>query len=294
MSENALIVWDLAGGREVRRFTARGRVGLVRFLPDGRRAAVAVGNDVEVWDTADGRVTGVLHGPDEPIRRLDLSPDGRRLAYESDAGTAGVWDVESGAEVYRLRLSEERESYRSVAFSPDGRALACGMARWPVTQVRVLDAKTGKPFATGEPIAAGDAAARSEADGDAGVMDVLKGLDEGPPRNLAYAPDSRRLIGHDLDSWCVWDVWRGEVVVRGGRKAGVASIRHVAFLPDGRRAVAACFKGLYLIDAETGKVLSKAVGRLACAEAFALSPDGRYALTGTKGEYPVRLWRMPD
>ena len=86
----------------------------------------------------------------------------------------------------------------------------------------------------------------------------------------------------------------GEVVVRGGRKAGVDSIRHVAFLPDGRRAVAACFKGLYLIDAETGKALSKAVGRLACAEAFALSPDGRHALTGGKGEYPVRLWRMPE
>src|SRR5262249_6648375 len=60
----------------------------VVFNPDGSRLASAAGNAVQVWDAATGQaiITPLRHGG--LVRRIQFSPDGRKLLTASEDGIA--------------------------------------------------------------------------------------------------------------------------------------------------------------------------------------------------------------
>src|SRR5262249_19674431 len=83
-------LWDAASGKE--------------------RATLAVGTEAEE-DRAQFRTTTVSH--------LTLSPDGKLLAAVRADESVRLWELPAGKEARSLRGS-------CVAFSPDGRLIACG------------------------------------------------------------------------------------------------------------------------------------------------------------------------
>jgi WD40 repeat protein len=110
----------------------------VAFSPNGKRLAAALGSsqdaadpgEVKIWDAADGREVHTLKGHSQAVWSVAFSPDGTRLVtcscipFGNGSGEGGeikIWDALTGQELLTLRC----EQCIGVAFSPDGRRLAC-------------------------------------------------------------------------------------------------------------------------------------------------------------------------
>jgi WD40 repeat protein len=288
-------VWDSRRGQEVLVLTAhehrpytldRGEVRGVAYRPDGRRLA-SVGGDrtVQVWDTITGRKLFSLHGHKGLVGCVAYSPDGRHLAAgcgwtvgpqgKPVPGEVRVWEADTGREL--LALEGHTFGVSGVAFSPDGRLLACcgaaGFGKLP-GEVKVWDRRTGRQLR-----------ALHARDG------VLTGV--------AFSPDGRHLAcgGGGLNGKPgevkVWDAGTGrEVLTLKGHATAVAS---VAYSPDGRRLAAGGDKTVRVWDARTGEELLTLPGHSGYVGSVAFSPDGqRLASAGTTQQLDeraeVRVW----
>ncbi len=73
-------LWDLATGREIRKFEGHAdAVGSVAFSPDGRTALSGSWDDhtVRLWDLATGREIRKLEGHSNGVTSVAFSPDGK-------------------------------------------------------------------------------------------------------------------------------------------------------------------------------------------------------------------------
>jgi RNA polymerase sigma factor (sigma-70 family) len=205
----AIHLFDLQAGKEIRQFGSKGGGYPVGFTSDGR---VLVANEVDqnrlaFWDTATGKLTRHLDLKKEPrggVNRVAVSADGKSLVLEmvvtvppppaikTDRGGSldfryywcGV-DLKTGKQRWR---TDQVVHTDSLAISPDGKVVACGM---PGTiQLR---------------------------NGDTGAL--LRVLESGSKEwrvwhrqagALAFTSDGRRLIAGDHHANVfVWDVATG-------------------------------------------------------------------------------------
>ena len=152
----AVVVWDLATGKELFRKLTDEPAMAACFDPAGRVVAAggsSVGGWVVGWDAATGQEVLSLRGHTRPILALAFGPNGR-LATGGGDRIVKVWDLETGREV--LSLDGFARELSHVGFTPDGRDLvACtglnlfgalaaagGLATdWPPAEVRVYRGK---------------------------------------------------------------------------------------------------------------------------------------------------------
>ncbi|MGH2770768.1 MAG: WD40 repeat domain-containing protein, partial [Actinomycetota bacterium] len=149
LSADAVIVWETATGKELRRLPDTGDgtgVSEVTFSPDGRHIAT----DAGVWVATSGRkVLSLRVEPGIPesggvsiitaVNSVAFSPDGRRLA------TAGVEATPAIRELDLPPASGHTARVYEVAFSPDGARLATASVDGTA---RVWDASSGKELLT--------------------------------------------------------------------------------------------------------------------------------------------------
>ena len=128
-----ITVCDAESGRVVRRLSKgpvnRSKEGQfqdnpLRFSPDGRHIAAAIGSMVMIWDALTGQEVLTLRGHRGSITAMAYSPDGRRLvtsAFPEAESTVKVWDLYNGAVVMNLRhFGGGSNGVLDVAYSPDG------------------------------------------------------------------------------------------------------------------------------------------------------------------------------
>lgn len=94
--ESGKVIWQVAPGGDVTgRFYFA--VGSVAFSPDGLEIASAgPGNEINLWDTATGKLNRKLVGHLETVQNVAFSPDGNNLVSASYDRTIKLWDVNTG------------------------------------------------------------------------------------------------------------------------------------------------------------------------------------------------------
>lgn len=108
--------------------TLKGHTGNIQevcFSVCGKRVASACWDKtVRIWDTKTGDTLHKFSSRDVPVT-VDFSPDGKWLAigYIATTSRISIFDAKDGEEL--LSWQPERANSLSLAFSPDGKLLAC-------------------------------------------------------------------------------------------------------------------------------------------------------------------------
>jgi WD40 repeat protein len=248
----------------------------VAYSPDGRYVAGGDGDDdrgiITLWDAGTGQRLPTLSGHRGGIKSLDFSPDCQRLASTADDRTLRVWDVASGALVYRFE--PPRTTLFQAVFSPDGRYLAVGSGDmdWEGDRgdVYLLDAATGQELHT------------------------LSGH-TGAVFSVAFTPDGRRLASACTEDKTIklWDVATGKETLT--LRGHVDGLQYVAFSPNGHRLYSVAMDKQLLtwdatpLDGEPIAAHRSLPGHTARVSVVAFSPDGRYLASGDL-DGKVNLW----
>ena len=166
--DNTGRIWDLASGREIKRFGLADPFPKAVFAPGGQKLAITLYGNTVLWDLAanalsesfDGKLGGfdadgslfatLEHDLTVRVRRMNdfetvglfpgklaqLAPDGSRLFTANPDGAAFIWQVQEATSTLR----QSNKEYRSVSFNSDG-----AMAATTDTNgmVRVWDGKSG-------------------------------------------------------------------------------------------------------------------------------------------------------
>ncbi|HEY7153701.1 MAG TPA: LamG-like jellyroll fold domain-containing protein, partial [Gemmataceae bacterium] len=229
-----------------------GAVEAVAFSADGRRA-VTSGADkmLRLWDVQTGKMIGTRKVFRGPVVDIALSSDGKKAATAHGTPDADMWNFEenTGGGYHNNRKAV------SVAFSPDGRYLACGydesdkeqdtlLFLWPLFKNgNVLTfrgpAKAVKCIAfspDGKYIAAGQATPDSvvslwEMATRRSVRQYR--MSKNPIHRLAFSPDSRFLLTSMENRYQVWQVEATGRSVLGGGNIDQDLVT-AAFTPDSR------------------------------------------------------------
>lgn len=242
---------------------------------DNDRFAVGSGRTVEIRSFGSPqRPLRVLSGAQARVSSLAATADGRLLAAGDQDGHLLVWDVGTGALLFRKYAHVF--TVWTVAFSPDGTLLASGafdarVRLWEVGSWReagiLIDPRLANP----------------EEKDRAHV---------GWVRCVTFSPDSRTIVTSGCDGFIrVWDPDTLRLKVE-PIQAGI-NVYRVAFSPDGK--LLACVNNpgeirVYRTDTWAEEARFR-TGATSSAYVLAFTPDGRRILAGGFGK-KIEVWDL--
>jgi WD40 repeat protein len=276
----------------------------VKFSPDGKQ--IAAGGDstsLNVWDAQSGKqITNFGDSDDKRFEYgcVDFSPDGKVLATGaagSDGGCVQLWLIEKQTVLAAL---ERKEARAELAFSPDGKTLACATKGG----VTVLDVATRKERMTlkGQEGGASCVAFSSDggvvASGGDGVVCVWETAPTAKPpflvlkghaervESVAISPDNKLLASADRDRAIkLWELPTGKELraFRGWHCAFTADSKHLLVYSERLYGV------ITIWDVATGAKRAEIKTDFSSAHTLTMSPDRKsLAVGGDHGE--VLVW----
>ena len=312
-------IWilEVETGRRVAALPHKGRFNTrSAFSSNGARLLSCGRSDetVRLWRSGLEDTSEVLRGHASFVYPVAFDPDGKTLTSGSWDRTIRWWDVPSGEEIAALGVEG---NVWCLAFSPDGRQLACGHQKG----FDVRDARTGRVLAGPRPghvasvtygsdgtlLAAGTFSGRvhlwnTRSLEEVGVIQAESGQ---AITALAFAPDGRVLAAGGSPpsatrqtlgaaSVSLWDVTSLARLARiEDAASGAAHYRGalaLAFSPDGGRLVAGLGNSaLILLEVPALVELQRLRDQTNEVFAAAFSPDGTRIASGGRDRF-LRLW----
>jgi WD40 repeat protein len=245
-----------------------GPVRVVRFGPPGSSLVFVGGKGgARIYDRAHGYSVRRLLPAASEIADAAFSPDGSLVvaAGTGNDHAAHVWDVRTGAELFRLA---HEGAVLSVAFSPDGRLIATGSADGTA---RIWSAAGGLQLASfsHQPGARGN--------------DV---------KSVSFSTDGTRMLTVGGNRFArVFDITRGTEVFADGLN-NVVLINSAIFSHDGKLiATAGAGEEVRLWNASTGRLVAVLVGSGRVTD-LAFSPDDTLLATAGSNDTIARVWNL--
>jgi WD40 repeat protein len=347
VNRGGITLWDPGSGERLRTFAPGVSVEDLAFSPDGKRLLCTNHHAVSLWEVTTGKEVLPFKGHRGAVLSLAFSPDGKTLATWGGDYTTRLWDVASARQLHCFSVRRlprrssppvgadgiSRGSYegkaRSVAFSPDGKTVACLGIVPPVDwALWVWDVDEGQ---LREPIPCGDSYLLSLAftpdSKSVAVADPRQGtrlidLATGKPTplpevepgidhkryhdlSLDLSPDGRTLaVAYSSSKIRFWDLSDRTPLRDLGPTSKVKMLygKFLAFSPDGA-VLAACSCALgsgaagppqvQLWEVASGKLIAQMVPRVRYGvNCVAFSPDGRLLATAHDGENTAQLWDL--
>ena len=303
-SDNAIKLWDLDSGRELRTLGEHWNVISLAFSHDGSMVVSGMDKNIMVWEVASGRELRTLTGHSGKIRSVDISPDGKTLVSGGLDGSVTLWDLASAREILTLGR-HDNSAVLSVAFSPDGKNVLSGGADKNVTlwdvvngwRLRTFEGHSGSVNAVAFSTDGGTIVSSSD-DKTLRVWDAASGSELRTIKqsnwiySLAVSRETNLAAVHvrNDDTIRLFDFSTGKELPSLGKfPAGLSSF---AFSQGGKTLVSGDDAGaIKLWDVGSGREL-QSIGRHASGiQTVAFSPDGRTLASGT-GAVKVKLWDM--
>ncbi len=261
VNDTSVSVADIGTGRELRNY--EGVVPLA-LSHDGRLAAYAMPDGVQLWDVEQWREVCRLEANLATDTVMGISPNGEWLVsakegnwISGDDHALYLWNVSSGRMFNRL--AGHHGFIQRVVFSPDNRMVASASND---QTFRLWDIETGREVWRN-------------------VVDTLRVAD------IGFSPDGRRLItaihGEDVS---LWDIATRKQI-RWFDLPGPAAARCVAYSPDGRYVAAGRWSGeIHVWDANSGREVRR-FQEDKFVRALTFFPDGKKIASDA---IPKRLW----
>ncbi len=301
-------LWDIETGEPIHDFS-EDYCAAVAMSKNGRLAANGRGGRIHIWDVDTGESLRLIQRNGGAVEALAFSPREEYVISGDGHGVIQVWDVKTGDEVYRFDV--HRDHVTSLVVSPDGRYLFSGSIDQTLRvfdlsrglEVQTIESPTlcvsflglspdGRTLATagGLQMMLEDGVWTPRKDGDFDVH--LWRWDETapPPADASSDGGTGPPDGNQTSLPIV--VSQEKLRLRGHRTLALCAV----FSPDGQ-TILSCGGNdplepeMILWSASTGETTRRFVGHEKTIRSVAVSPDGRFALSGSN-DNSVRLWNI--
>jgi len=254
---------------------------------------------VEGWDKQSGEtLRGILLALMTYQKNSALLPNGQSLALQ-DNGILKIfsWDGQAANWLRNLYPKPGAGGIETIAFSPDGKTAAAGIAGDP--GITLWDAQSGQQLqtlATDTPVKSvvfspdGKTLLSGEANGkisvwrvDAWTRQRLLETHTYWVNNLSFTPDGKTMLSTSLDGqMIVWDTaaWKTLHTL----PTCCDAVQSVAFSPDGQTLISGLENGLVNVWNVSTKTLLRTVSqKQQRVESVAFAPDGQSIASGGFG-----------
>jgi WD40 repeat protein len=288
---------DPVTGQERFRIEHSDKLGALAFSADSRWFATGSKDGVRLLDLSNGRET-TFSTATGSVRALAFRPDGKHLAAGSLDGTARVWDIATGAQLFQLH---HNGIVPYVSYSADGQYLLThddkvaslwnaddGKSQWVITHTSYLSQAGWSPdnqlIAT---LTQGGVTMWNASDGS--QLSRVKHDDS--VKGFAWHPNSRRLLTWDNSVVRLSEAPTGNLL----KEFVQRDTFRATFTPDEQNVVV-------IGGDHTARIMEIATGRevarlLHPSDLYnvSMSSNGQYIATAASGEVvTVWLWRLED